>query len=108
MEGTPSYRTRAAGLQGCLLWPRVGAEPRTGGAQGRGGAAFPRTRHVAGRFTARRFPPRGRRYFSRGPRIPVVGEGSVQLAAAALPLQRNQPEEWGQVAFTSSAAASLW
>ena len=51
MEGTPSYRSRAAGLQSCLLWLRVEAGPRSGGAQGRGGAAFPRTRHVAGRFT---------------------------------------------------------
>lgn len=89
MEGTPSYRTRAAGLQSCLIRLRVEAGPRSGGAQGRGGAAFPRTRHVAGRFTTRRFPPRGRRYFPRGPRTPVVGKGSVQLAAAALSLQRN-------------------
>ena len=89
MESTPSYRTQAAGLQSCLVWLRVGAGPRTGGAQGRGGAAFPRTRHVAERFTTRRFPPRRRRYFPRGPRTPVVGEGRVQLAAATLSLQRN-------------------
>lgn len=52
MEGTPSYRTRAAGLQSCLIRLRVEAGPRSGA---RKGAEEP---HFRGRVTLLGASPR--------------------------------------------------